>query len=357
MAQRKQLTWTELRVGVFVLIGLFILMLAIFYVTGAGILGPKYRVITFLPEVEDLQTGAPVRLDGVDIGYVQSIQLSPNPEDRNHNIQLTLRIEKKYQSDIRTDSEASLGTEGLLGNRYVTISRGLTGTVIPPNGVIPGQEEAAMKEIVQRGADLVQNLGTLTNDFEGIIVQVQRGQGTLGKLLNDSSLYNHLDDTAAKIDAVATGIQQGQGTAGKLVASDELYNKADAAMGHIEDITAAVHEQKGTMGKLIYDPALYDNTKGLMEKGNALLGGVQEGKGTLGKLATDDALYSNLRDASANVRDATAKLNSTQGTAGKMFSDPALYDNMTALTGDMRLMIDDFRRNPKKFLHVKLSIF
>ncbi|MFZ3201644.1 MAG: MlaD family protein [Candidatus Acidiferrales bacterium] len=357
MAQRKQLTWTELRVGVFVLIGLFILMLAIFYVTGAGILGPKYRVITFLPEVEDLQTGAPVRLDGVDIGYVQSIQLSPNPEDRNHNIQLTLRIEKKYQSDIRTDSEASLGTEGLLGNRYVTISRGLTGAVIPPNGVIPGQEEAAMKEIVQRGADLVQNLGTLTNDFEGIIVQVQRGQGTLGKLLNDSSLYNHLDDTAAKIDAVATGIQQGQGTAGKLVASDELYNKADAAMGHIEDITAAVHEQKGTMGKLIYDPTLYDNTKGLMEKGDALLGGVQEGKGTLGKLATDDALYTNLRDASANVRDATAKLNSTQGTAGKMFSDPALYDNMTALTGDMRLMIDDFRRNPKKFLHVKLSIF
>lgn len=357
MAQRKQLTWTELRVGVFVLIGLFILMLAIFYVTGAGILGPKYRLKTYLPEVEDLQAGAPVRLDGVDIGDVQSIQLSENPEDRMHNIQLTLRISRKFQNDIRTDSIASLGTEGLLGNRYVTISRGLTGAVVPSNGVIPGAEEAAMKEIVQRGADLVQNLGALTTDMRGIIGEVQQGNGTLGKLLGDPSLYNHLNDTAAKLDAVATGIEQGQGTAGKLVASDELYNRADAAMGHIEDITAAVHEQKGTMGKLIYDPTLYDNTQGLVEKGNALLSDVRDGKGTLGKLATDDALYSNLRDASANVRDATAKLNSNTGSAGKFFSDPAFYDNMTGLAGDMRLMVDDFRRNPKKFLHVKLSIF
>jgi len=357
MAQRKQLTWTELRVGVFVLVGLVILMAAIFYVTGQGILGPKYRIRTFLPEVEDLQSGAPVRLDGVDIGNVQSVQLTPHPPDREHNITVNLRIDKKFQDEIRTDSVASLGTEGLLGNRYVTISRGLTGTVVPPNGVIPGQEEAAMKEIVQRGADLVQNLGALTSDLEDIIVQVQKGQGTIGKLLTDSSLYYHLDDTAAKIDAVATGIEQGQGTAGKLFASDELYNKANATVGHIEDITAAVHEQRGSLGKLIYDPALYENTRGFTEKGNALLGDVREGKGTLGKLATDDALYSNLRDASANVRDATSKLNSNEGTAGKIFTDPALYDNMTALSGDMRLMVDDFRRNPKKFLHIKVGIF
>jgi len=65
MAQRKQLSWTELRVGIFVLAGLFILMVAIFYVTGAGFLGPKYRVLTYLPEVDELQTGAPVTLDGI----------------------------------------------------------------------------------------------------------------------------------------------------------------------------------------------------------------------------------------------------------------------------------------------------
>ncbi|HEV2206164.1 MAG TPA: hypothetical protein VGR36_06470, partial [Candidatus Acidoferrales bacterium] len=93
------------------------------------------------------------------------------------------------------------------------------------------------------------------------------------------------------------------------------------------------------------------------QKTNALIAGVQAGQGTLGKLVKDEALYNNVRDVSANLRDATAKLNSNQGTLGKMFSDPALYDNMTGLTGDVRLLMQDFRKNPKKFLRIKLGIF
>ena len=72
MAQRKQLTWTELRVGIFVLAGLFLVMVAIFYVTGGGFLVPKYRLVTYLPEVDELQTGAPVTLDGIEVGNVET---------------------------------------------------------------------------------------------------------------------------------------------------------------------------------------------------------------------------------------------------------------------------------------------
>jgi len=357
MAQRKQLTWTELRVGVFVLVALFLLMVAIFYVTGAGFLGPRYRLITYLPEVEGMQAGAPVDLDGVEIGNVQSIDLTPHPQDREHSITLVLRLQKKYQNDIRTDSTASLVTQGLLGNRYVTISRGLTGSVIPTNGVIPASESADIKQVVERGADVAQNLSVLSDQLNEIVGKVRRGEGTIGKMLNDPSLYNHLESLAAKADTMASSIQQGQGSVGKLIASDDLYNKADSAVSKVNDAMTAINDQKGSVGKLIYDPAAYNNINGLAEKGNALLGDVRAGKGTLGKLATDDTLYTNLRDASANVRDATAKLNSNQGSIGKFFNDPAFYDNMTGLSGDMRLLIADFRRNPKKFLHIKLGIF
>jgi len=357
MAQRKQLTWTELRVGLFVLAGLFILAVGIFYVTGAGILGPKYRLTTYLPEVEGVTKGAPVRLDGVEIGNVENIRLTPHPQDRMHNIELTLRIDKKFQDSIRTDSNASLITEGLLGNRYVTVSRGIMGTVIPNNGIIPGKEEAAMKALVERGAELMQNLGTLSDDLRGIVDKVQNGQGSIGLLMNDPSFYNHLNATAAKLDSMATSIQQGQGTIGKLTSSDELYNKASATLGHVDDVVVAVQQQKGTIGKMVYDPSMYDSVKTFADKANGLIDGVNAGKGSLGKLTNDDALYNNLRDASANVRDASAKLNSNQGTAGKFFSDPALYDNMTGLSADLRLMINDFRQNPKKFLHVKLAVF
>lgn len=357
MAQRKQLTWTELRVGVFVLAALFLLMVAIFYVTGAGFFGPRYRLITYLPEVEGMKAGAPVDLDGVEVGNVQSIVLTPHPVDRDHSITLVLRVSSKYQGDIRTDSKASLVTQGLLGDRYVTISRGLTGSVIPTNGIIEAEQSPDIKQVVQRGADVAENLNVLSDQLNEIVGKVRKGQGTIGKVLNDPSLYNHLDDIASRADAMVASVQEGHGTVGKLVATDELYNKVDSTVSKVDDTMSAIHDQKGTVGKLIYDPSAYNNINGLAQKGNAMLDDVRAGKGSLGKLVTDDALYANLRDASANVRDATGKLNSNQGSIGKFFNDPAFYDNMTGLSGDLRLMIADFRRNPKKYLHIKLGIF
>jgi phospholipid/cholesterol/gamma-HCH transport system substrate-binding protein len=350
MAQRKQLTWTELRVGVFVLAGLAILAIGIFYITGAGSIGPKYRLITYLPEVEGVSVGAPVSLDGVEVGNVETIRLNPHPEDAAHSIQLVLRISKKFASDIRTDSTASLITEGLLGNRYVEVSRGLTGEQMPNNGVLPGKQEAEMKEIMGR-------VGALADDMRAILDQARNGNGSIGKLINDPELYNNLNATAARLNGIAGSIQQGKGSVGKLLNSDELYTKVDSAVGNVNDVVEAVKDQKGTAGKLIYDPAVYDSTKTFLNNGNAILADARAGKGSLGKIMNDDQLYNNLRDATSQVRDATAKLNSNTGTAGRLMTDPALYDNLTGATADLRLLLGDFRKDPKKFLHVKLSIF
>src|SRR5260221_13076273 len=99
MAQRKQITWSELRVGLFVLVGLLILAVAIFYVTGAGFLGPKYRLKTYLPEVSGLSVGAPVRLDGVEIGNVEKIRPVPReagkPPHARPNTEVIIRPSKR----------------------------------------------------------------------------------------------------------------------------------------------------------------------------------------------------------------------------------------------------------------------
>jgi hypothetical protein len=131
MAQHKQLTWTELRVGLFVLAGAVLLAVVIFYVTGGSGFGPKYRLRAFLPEVDGLTVGAPVRVDGVDVGNVEKIVIAvPKPGvpvSKDRNIEVDLRLDKNYQTYIRTDSSAGLITEGLLGNRYVDIDRGYVG--------------------------------------------------------------------------------------------------------------------------------------------------------------------------------------------------------------------------------------
>jgi phospholipid/cholesterol/gamma-HCH transport system substrate-binding protein len=354
---RKQLTWTELRVGLFVLAGMFVLAIGIIYVTGTGILAAKYRLRTYLPEVEGLTVGAPVRLDGVEIGNVDAIRMNPKPADRMQNIEVIMRIDKRYQSEVRTDSYASLITEGLLGNRYVSIKRGFVGEPLQADATLEGREEAAIKQIVERGAELVQNLNALSGTAREIVEAVQHGRGTLGKLLTDEEAWNRLNASLNDVQQLMADTREGRNTVGKLFASDELYLKVDAAVNDAKAITADVRAQKGTLGKFIYDPTLYDNARQLVDRGNLVLADVREGRGTLGKLATDETLYNNLRDASASVRDASSKLNSTTGTAGKMFSDPQLYDNLTGVMGDLRLLIGDFRQNPKKFLRVKLSIF
>ena len=361
MAQRKQITWSELRVGLFVLVGLMILAVAIFYVTGAGFLGPKYRLKTYLPEVSGLSNGAPVRLDGVEIGNVEKIRLVPRvpgkPPERMHNIEVTMRLDRNYQNDILTDSTASLVTEGLLGNRYVTVQRGYTGTPLKEGQVIPGAEEKAIKEVVERSADVLANLKALSEEIQDIVGDVRAGKGNLGKLLTDEQAYNHLNSILAKGDLIVGNLQSGQGTAGKLLMTDELYTKVDKTIDNVNGILADVKAQKGTIGKLLYDPSLYDQAKAALENGNNIMGDIRAGKGTLGKLATDETLYNKLRDTSSNLSEATGKLNKNDNTAGKLFSDPQLYDNLTALSSDLRQFVTEFRKNPKKYLTVKLTFF
>jgi phospholipid/cholesterol/gamma-HCH transport system substrate-binding protein len=361
MAYRKQLTWTELRVGIFVLVGLFVLGAGIFYVTAPGILGPKYQLKTFLPEVAGLSNGAPVRLDGVEVGNVEAIKIVPRSKekvvDKNRNIEVDMRVDKKYREYILGDSTASLVTEGLLGNRYVNLTRGISGLPIADNGEVPGAEEKAMKEVVERSAEVLGNLSALSENVQSLIQGVREGKGSLGKLLTDDQAYRHLNSILAKGDEIVSNVQAGQGTLGKLMVSDEMYTKVDKGLDNVNVILADVRAQKGTIGKLMYDPTLYDRAKEAITNGNAMIGDVRAGKGTLGKLATDETLYNKMRDTGSNLAVATAKLNENTTTAGKIFSDPKLYDNLTELTGDMRLLIGDFRKNPKKFLHIKITLF
>jgi phospholipid/cholesterol/gamma-HCH transport system substrate-binding protein len=107
----------------------------------------------------------------------------------------------------------------------------------------------------------------------------------------------------------------------------------------------------------VYEPEFHDSAKKFIDNGNTFIENIQAGKGTLGKLANDDSLFNQYRQVGENLSAATAKLNSNETTAGKFFGDPKLYDNLSGLAGDARLLMGDFRKDPKKFLHVKFSLF
>ena len=361
MAQHKQVSWTELRVGLFVLAAAVLLVLVIFYVTGAGALGPKYRLHTFLPEVDGLTVGAPVRLDGLDVGNVENIVVGlPKPGEpsvRQRNIRVDMRIQKKYQDYIRSDSSAELITEGLLGNRYVDIDRGFVGNKLQNDEEITGREEKALKAVVERSADLLTDLSAITQQASEVLDRITKGHGSLGKFLVDEEAYAHLTSSLGNLDRMMADVKAGKGTLGKLIVKDEMYDSVNSVAGRLDNVLEAVQTKQGTLGKLVYETEIHDSAKKLIDNGNAVIADVRAGKGTLGKLATDDSLFVQYRQVGENLSSATAKLNENQATAGKFFTDPKFYDNISGLAGDMRLLVGDFRKDPKKFLHVKFAIF
>ncbi|HVB33840.1 MAG TPA: MlaD family protein [Patescibacteria group bacterium] len=354
----RQLTYSEVRVALFVLATAVLLAVGIFYVTGQGAWESKYTLKTYLPEAEGLVAGAPVSLGGVQIGSVSGLRINPNAATPDQNIEVDMNIYKNYQRWVRANSTATLVTQGALGSRYVTVTRGTPPATVEQNGdTIQGLPASTIQTLVNHSTALMDNLNGVTVDLRAITDQIHGGKGTLGKLLYDTRLYNQLNQTVARANDIMAKLDSGQGTAGKLIASDALYDQAHSAVGHVDALLAAVQEQKGTLGKMIYNPALYDNANGFLSKGNNLLTNAEAGKGSLGKFVTDPALYNNLRDASANFRELTGKLDHGQGTAGQFFTDPQLYNNLTGLSGDLRLLIGDFRRDPRKYLRIKLSIF
>ncbi len=362
MAQHKQLTWNELRVGLFVLAGISLLVVAVFYVTASeNPLSTKIRLVTYLPEVEGLSVGAPVRLDGIDIGNVDDIQVNPSiggpAADRKRNIIVTMRITKKFQNNIRTDSEARPVTEGLLGNRFMNITRGFTGRVLNDWDEVTGKQVAGIDELVAEGTALETHMNGLIDNVQTLVTDVRGGKGTIGQFVTNRSAYDHFDSAVNKLDTMLTNIQAGQGSIGQFYATDTIHKKLDSALGRADDVLSAIQQQKGAFGKLVYDPILHEKISQFVDKGNGLIDDVRNGNGTITRLLKDDSLFGTWKQAGTDLATATAKLNDNTSSAGRLFNDPKLYDNLTGLTGDLRLFMSDFRKDPKKYLHVKFAIF
>jgi phospholipid/cholesterol/gamma-HCH transport system substrate-binding protein len=117
-----------------------VLLVGVFYyLWSSGIFIPKYQLSVYVPDASGLTVHAPVRLDGIQVGSVSAMKLAGASASPQRRIELVLQVEKRDQDAIRSDSNASLATEGILGNRYVNISRGFKGTVIRPGGEIPSK--------------------------------------------------------------------------------------------------------------------------------------------------------------------------------------------------------------------------
>lgn len=358
MPQRQKVSWAQLRVGVMVLVSLIVLGVGIFFISGqVGFLGSRYLLKTYFSSAGGVREGSEVRLAGIPVGNVSDIRISPFT-DPAKAVEIDLKISKHYQDQIRGDSLATLETAGLLGEAYVDISRGTAAQKVLSNGeTVTGHEEPDITAIVHNANDVVSNLRVLSSTLNNITTQVQSGEGSVGKLIYDQSLYNRLDATASGAQKIVQSVQNGQGSVGKLLTDEELYQRSVATFDHVDKVLNDIQHGNGSMAKFIQDPSVYNNVKEMTSKGNTLIDNINKGQGTLGKLVTDDQLYTRLNSTIAHVSTITERMDQGQGTLGKLSTDASMYNSLNASAKSLEEFLTEFRKDPKKYLTLHMRLF
>ncbi len=355
---RKNLMWVQLRVGILVLAGFAVLAIAIILIGGGiSFFRNKYDLKTYLSSASGLKKGSLVWLAGIEAGNVYSVNITSSPEP-NRVVEVVMRIDTGFKEAIREDSVASLGSIGLLGDKYIDISRGSTiAKVIPPNGEVKGSEAADIKRVIQNSNDLVANLGDFVDKLNHIILRIDQGQGTIGKFINDPSLFNKMDRTVSEAENLLVQVRSGQGTIGRLIADRELYDRLNQTLARTNAVMTKIEAGDGTLGKLMQDPALFNRADTLLARLNVVAERIERGEGLLGKISKDDALYVQLRESVTKFSALAERINQGEGTIGKLFVDPSLYTNLNTASAELIKLLYDFRQDPKRFLRIKFGLF
>jgi len=358
MPQRQRLKWAQLRVGTMVIIGLAIFALGIFFISGqVGFFSRRYTLKAYISEAGGLRQGAEIRLAGVAVGNIKKVQISPYSE-RARAVEIVMGVARTYQDQIRADSKASSETVGLLGESYVNITRGSPGQeVITDGGVLKTSEEADIKRVVQNANDVIVNLRVLSTTLNDITGQIQSGKGSAGKLVYDQTLYNRLNKTTDTVERMVARVDQGQGTLGKLMADETLYNTTVATIDRLNKAIDDMQHGPGSLAKFVSDPSVYNNVNHLVTQANSLVDNINQGQGTLGKLAKDPQLYNRLNETFDHLDALSTRMDQGQGTLGKLSTDPTLYNNLSQSSQSLRDFLTEFKKNPKKYLTLRVRIF
>ena len=346
MPRTRSLAWSELRTGLLTIVAVVIAALTIFTLTGSrGFFWQRYSLKTRFDNVAGLKAGSPVRVAGFEVGVVTDLVFNAEKVD------VTFEVNKDQRERITTASIAKLGSVSLLGESAVDITPSTQGTPIPEWGFVPqGRAPALISDITDQAS---QGLGELTQ----LIHDARGGKGTLGKLLTEDQLHTELTRFVSTAGEVTRGIQQGQGTLGKLIKDPKAAQALEASLKNLEAMTRQINSGEGSIGRLLKDEAfarsLTDTTSNLQE----LTGKLNRGEGTAGKLMTDPALFNRINSLTERFDQLLTRLNDGQGTAGQLLKDKQLYENMNGAVADLRGLIDAIKKDPKKFLNVKISIF
>ena len=320
MKRSTFITWDQLKVGSIILLAMAIIFVAIIKLNAAvGLFTKRYELVALLNNASGLRVGGSVTVAGQLAGTVKEINFLPVDEDTLRNLEVVFEIDEKLKDQVRENSQAKLKTLGLLGDKVLDINPGTPQFAILSEGdTITVAPTIDYEQVIAQAAGAVDDMVGLTSDLREITGGIVRGEGTLGQLVTNRSLYTQLESTLMETNKLLTRLQAPNGTFARILDDPTLYNNLTEMISSVDSLVAAVSSNKGTVGQLLSDTTMYKNLVGITSKSDSLL----------------------------------KMLTSGQGTAGKVLSDQALYDQILKMTTDLNALIADFRANPRKYIKI-----
>ncbi|MCB0330476.1 MAG: MCE family protein [Bdellovibrionales bacterium] len=333
----------ETQAGMFVVLSLALIAITIFALgREKQVFASKELFFTSFTDVKGLKEGAPIRLGGITIGRVSEIGFAEDLKDTA--VYLTLEVNEEYLSRIRSDSKASIASQGLLGDRFLSISSGTTPQLIPPGGTLGSQDTGDISDILNTAAQVAQNVASLSETLDTVIGD-----------FNEHSTDN-LRETLANIKEISTALKDGDGLVHRLIFSkedgDRMLDDVEAAFKSVKTILGEIEKGDGLLHNLVYESASADITENFSKAANNLsqasktltevVTEVRDGDGMLHGIIYGDNKTS-MGEFSAklgrildSLEEATTSLARGSGTLGALLMDPTLYDNFVEVTDDAK---------------------
>jgi len=361
MPSQQEVRWSQLKVGVIVLISTVILVTLLFLMissSGLGILTHKLTIYTYFENSAGLKSGAAVNLEGVTIGTVKTVTIDNAPERKLTPVKVTMKLDDKYTATLKKDSKASLSTVGVLGDTIVDInSQFAVGPPLQDGDVLKTTETPSLTDVVKASQGTIESLNVILAKMNVIVDNLQSGKGSIGQLINNPDLYNKANNTVDELLKLEKNLNAGRGSIGKLMTDDTMYNRLNDAAGKLESIADSVNSGKGTAGMLLRDDTLYKNLNSTLAHANSIMADADAGKGGLGLMLKDPKFRQDLSNTLTQVNTLVTGINDGRGTLGKLVTDDTTHTNLNKLLTASTDLVTTIRSDPKKYLTIHLKIF
>ena len=358
MPSRKEIQWSQLRVGALVLAAMAVLIGLIFLMSGSsgGLFARKLLLRSYFENAAGLKDGAPVTLEGVTIGNVIHVRVVP---DRNPTpVEVTMQVGREWLHDLHTDSTASINQAGVLGDSYVDLSSAHASGPAPGNDAeLKASGSPSIQDVIRTSQISIEQLTTLLRKVETLVDTLNSRRGTLGDLINDPELGRKITLIASDLQTITSAIAAGKGSLGKLVDDDTLYTRANSAVNRLDRIATDLDQGKGSAGKLLKDDSFYNNLNAAVANANQLVTEINSGKGALGMIAKDPAFAAKLDDTVTRLDSILKSVDEGKGSLGQLVQNRSFYDHADQTLDQTQQLVKSIREDPKKYLVIRMKIF